>query len=129
MSSEELAPPQREQPRYDQLLKWMLTQAPDDFLALATPGESRRGERSAEVPAVARYANLVWEVERSSGQHGILHIELQLKIKDDIGERLAEYAIRLWRRDHLPVRSIVVFLRKATTTPASPFVIPWGGVR
>ncbi|MGH2514439.1 MAG: hypothetical protein ACRDHP_02180, partial [Ktedonobacterales bacterium] len=115
---------QRAHPRYDQLLKWMLTRAHDGFLALVAPGLMWRGERSPEVPAVARYADLVWEVEHRSGQRGLLHIELQLKVEDDIGERLAEYAIRLYRRDHLPVRSVVVFLRKATV-PTSPFVIPW----
>ncbi|HLJ82434.1 MAG TPA: hypothetical protein VKT52_13165 [Ktedonobacterales bacterium] len=116
--------PQRAHPRYDQLLKWMLTRAHDGFLALVAPGLVWRGERSPEVPAVARYADLVWEIERHDGRRGLLHIELQLKVEDDIGERLAEYAIRLYRRDHLPVRSVVVFLRKATV-PTSPFVIPW----
>jgi hypothetical protein len=84
-----------------------------------------RAERSPELPAVARHADLVWEVGRPDGWRGILHIELQTKVEADIGERLAEYAIRLWRRDHLPVRSLVVFLREARTVPASPFVIPW----
>jgi hypothetical protein len=67
----------------------------------------------------------VWEVGRSDGWRGILHIELQTKAEADIGERLADYTIRLWRRDHLPIRSLVVFLREARTVPASPFVIPW----
>ncbi|HEX6800728.1 MAG TPA: hypothetical protein VF116_23650 [Ktedonobacterales bacterium] len=126
------SPASRAQSRYDQLLKWMLTRAHDDFLALVAPDLTWRGERSPEVPAVPRYADLVWEVERpGSGQEsgpGLLHVELQLKVEADIGERLAEYAIRLWRRDHLPVRSLVVYLRKSPSVPTPPFVIPgYGG--
>lgn len=124
-------PTGRAQSRYDQLLKWMLTQAHDDFLALVAPDLTWRGERSPEVPAVPRYADLVWEVERpGSGPRsrlGLLHIELQLKVEAEIGERLAEYAIRLWRRDHLPVRSLVVYLRKSASVPTSPFEIPGYG--
>jgi len=56
---------------------------------------------------------------------GLLHIELQTEVEDDLGERLAEYAIRLWRRDHLPVRSVIMLLRKTTRAPTSPFVIFW----
>ena len=125
-------PSGRAQSRYDQLLKWMLTRAHDDFLALVAPDLTWRGERSPEVPAVPRYADLVWEVERAgSGAEsgpGLLHIELQLKVEPEIGERLAEYAIRLWRRDHLPVRSLVVYLRKSSSVPTSPFQIPGYGV-
>lgn len=77
------------------------------------------------MPATARQADLVWEVERAPGQRGLLHIELQTRVEADIGERLAEYGIRLWRRDHMPVRSVVVYLRETRAVPASPFVIPW----
>lgn len=117
--------PHRAQPKYDQLLKRLLSRSHDEFLELIAPGLTWLGGHSPEVPAVARYADLVWEVERPDGRRGLLHIELQLKVEDDIGERLAEYAIRLWRRDHLPVRSLVIYLRHASAVPTSPFVIPW----
>jgi predicted transposase YdaD len=32
----------------------------------------------------------------------------------------------LWRRDHLPVRSVAVLLREAKSVPEPSFVIPWG---
>jgi hypothetical protein len=66
------------------------------------------------------------EVEDHAGRRGLLHVELQTKVEPDLGERLAEYGIRLWRRDQLPVRSVVVFLRPARRLPASPFVVAWG---
>jgi predicted transposase YdaD len=51
----------------------------------------------------------------------------QTKADADIGERVAEYALRIWRRDHLPAHSIVVLLRPASTVPTSPFTIGYGG--
>jgi hypothetical protein len=108
---------------YDQALKHLLLRAHDGFLAPIFPGVAWRGERSSERPAVTRRADLVWEVE-GSGQRGLLHIELQAKVEEDVGERVAEYAIRLWRRDHLPVESVVVFLRPSTNLPASRFALP-----
>lgn len=116
---------QPERPDYDQALKRLLLRAHDGFLALIAPELKWRGELSPELPAVARRADLVWEVEQPNGQRGTLHIELQTKPEVDIGERLAEYAIRLWRRDHQQIRSLVVFLRPAAILPGPPFVINW----
>ena len=114
-------PPQRD---YDQALTRLLTRAHDGFLALIAPGRTWRADRSPRLPAVIRQADLVWEVERPDGRRGILHIELQTKVEPDLGERLAEYLVRLYRRDHLPIRSILVLLRETAHVPPSPFVIP-----
>jgi flagellar biosynthesis/type III secretory pathway protein FliH len=118
---------QPERPDYDQTLKRLLSRARDGFLALVAPGLTWRAELSPELPAVARQADLVWEVEGRDRQRGLLHIELQTKPNADIGERVAEYGLRLWRREHRPVRSLVIFLRPAETVPQSPFVLDWMG--
>lgn len=114
-------------PDYDQPLKRLLLRAHDGFLQLVAPGLTWRGELSPELPAASRRADLVWEVERPDGQRGILHIELQTKPDSEIGQRMAEYGLRLWLRDGLPVRSLVVFLRQAETLAQSPFVVEWMG--
>ena len=57
----------RPRPDYDQALKRLLTRAHDGFLALIAPGLAWRGERSPELPASARQADLVWEVESGMG--------------------------------------------------------------
>ena len=111
---------------YDQTLKRLLTQAHDSFLALIAPDVVWRAERSPALPAVPRHADLVWEVARHDGERGLVHVEPQTAIPDDVGERVAEYALRLWRRDHLPIRSVVVCLRETTRPPVSPVVIAWG---
>jgi hypothetical protein len=101
----------RERPDYDQALKRMLTRAHESFLQLIAPGVVWVADRSPELPAVARRADLVREVLLRRQIPALLHIELQTRPDADIGERLADYGIRLWLRDHLPVRSVVVFLR------------------
>ena len=116
---------QPKRPGYDQTLKRLLTRAHDGFLALIAPGLTWQGERSPELPAVARQADLVWAVRDEHGVLGLLHIELQTLADALMGERVAEYQLRLWRRDHLPIRSIVVLLRPTDRIPVSPFVIPW----
>jgi hypothetical protein len=107
-------PPAGQRPSYDLTLKRLLTRAHDGFLALIAPDLTWRGERSPELPAVARQADLVWEVASPAGVPGILHIELQTHPDDEMG-------------DHLPVRSAVVFLRPTPLTPGSPYVIQWDG--
>ena len=82
-------------------------------------------EAAFKLPSTLRQTDLVWEVEGADGRRRLLHIELQTAVDPEIGERLAEYMSRLWRRDHLPIRSVVVYLRPAERIPAAPFVIPW----
>ena len=112
---------------FDQALKGILLRGHDGVLALVAPDLTFRGERSPELPAVARRADVVWEVADAGGQPGGLHIEVQTEPDAQIGERLAEYAIRLWRRDHLPLRSLVICLRPTQSLPESPFVVEFGG--
>lgn len=119
--------PEQARPRYDQSLKRLLSRAHDDFLRLIAPGFTWQAEHSPELPAAARQADLVWEVTNAAGERGLLHIELQTKPDKQMGERVAEYGIRLWLREHLPVRTLVVFLQPARSLPTSPFVITWGG--
>lgn len=112
-------------PDYDQTLKRLLTRAHDVVLTLLLPGARWLGERSPELLAVRRQADLVWEVE-VGGERVLLHVELQTNADPAIGERLAEYALRLWRRDRLPVYSVVVYLREIGNVPAGAFVVSRG---
>lgn len=117
-------------PGYDRALKELLLASRDAFLALIAPGVTWVDTLSEELPAGARRADLVWLVEDEAGQRFILHIELQVKLEtdqdQDIRERMAEYALRLFRRDHLPVYSIVIFL-KPVTTPEPFLAWTWKG--
>jgi len=57
-------------PSFDQALKRTLTRGHDGVLALVAPDLVWRGERSPELPAVARQADLVWEAEDGAGRRG-----------------------------------------------------------
>lgn len=112
---------------YDQALKAAISQSPDGFLALIAPDMRWYGELSPELPSVARQADLVWDVASADNERGILHIELQTKVEQNIGRRMAEYALRLHVRDDRPVYSAVVFLRPESDLPQPPFVFSWAG--
>ena len=116
-------------PSYDQALKHTLFAVPDGLLSLIAPDLTFWADRSAELPAVARVADLVWEVRNAAGKRGLLDIELQLKADPTIPERMAAYGIRFYRRDHLPVRLVVVFLKPIRNVPKPPFVVRWLGAR
>src|SRR5579884_2618015 len=126
-SGEQQQPVQRTRPDYDTVLKRMLTRSHDGFLKLLASDDRWIAERPTELRATARRVDLVWEVESQTGERGLTHIELQIQPDANIGERMAEYGVGLWLRDHLPVHSVVVFLRPAATIPSSPFVIQWKG--
>lgn len=127
MPSKQTPRDQREHPDYDQYLKSLLTRAHDEFLALVAPNLQWAGERSPALPATRREADLVWEVTNDGGERGLLHIELQTIADPEMGERVADYAIRLWRKYHLPVRSVVVYLRPSPSIVSPPFVIEFMG--
>lgn len=110
---------------YDQTLKRMLSQEPNSLVALYDAGLAVTAELASELPASQRQADLVWEVTRSDGRVGVLHIELQAYPDAKMGERLAEYGLRLWLRERKPIRSLVILLRPSALITASPFVVPW----
>ena len=108
-------------PDYDQALKRLLARSHDGFLALLLPEARWLRARSPELPSSPREADLVWEVALASGERVLFHVELQTYPDAQIGERLAEYAIRLWRDEHLPIRSMVIYLQDAGHVADPPF--------
>ncbi len=115
----------QEKPDYDQIVKLSAITDPQGFLNVFAPGLTLYATRSEELPDQPRRADEVWEVILPDGRHGILHIEFQTQIKDDIGLRLAEYALRLYGQYKLPVCSIVIYLRPAKNVPVPPFGWDW----
>lgn len=104
----------------------MLTRAHDAVVTWLLPSARWIGERPTELRATTRLADLVWEVALPPDERVLLHIEVQTDADSMIGERLAEYAILLWRRDRLPIRSVVIYLRETGATAIPPFVVAGG---
>lgn len=115
-----------DKPDYDQPLKFSLISDPSGFLSIFAPDLKHQETLSSELPEIPRQADEAWKVELPDGTFGLLHIELQTDPDQDMGLRLAEYAIRLWRHHRLPVHSLVIWLRPAKTLPQSPFGWNWG---
>ncbi len=112
-------------PDYDQALKELFQRDPAAVLALLRLRLTWVRQRSPELPSRPRQADLVWEVELPDGRRGLLHLELQTKPDAKMGERVAEYALRLWLRDHLPVYSVVIYFRPSEALAVSPFGWFW----
>lgn len=115
-----------DKPDYDQPLKFSLISDPGGFLDIFAPELKHLETLSSELPEIPRQADEAWKVELPDGTSGLLHIELQTDPDQDMGVRLAEYAIRLWRQYRLPIHSLVIWLRPAKTLPQSPFGWNWG---
>lgn len=101
-------------------LKRLLHMPPDLLTLVGVPV-------SGELQAERRFADLVWRVGSKSGKDRLLQVEFQLFPEEPgkMEDRLLEYAVRLYLRDHLPVDSVVIFLRATTRVPTPPLV--WAG--
>jgi predicted transposase YdaD len=121
---------------YDTTLKLMAIQDPLGFLVglhhlLHLPQGTLRLESSAvsgELPSERRYADLVWRVVTSTDTPLLLHVEFQLGESEvKMEERLLDYVVRLYLREHLPVRSVVILLNRKATIAKSPLVLAANG--
>ncbi len=117
---------------YDNILKQLASQAPEDFFAWLAhtlrmePAIIENSDLPSELPTAPRYADLVWLI-RIGEERAILHIELQLEFDETMSERLLGYQARLIERYHLPVISIVIWLKKTKDIPTSPAIWSWRG--
>ncbi len=115
--------------KYDHTLKWMVEQEPQGFFAWLMETLGRQGfilkeiNVSKELAPQARYVDLVWRILTPKGTEALLHIELQLDPDSTMGQRMLEYAMRLYERDHLPVLSVIIWLKRAGGLPTPPFIV------
>ncbi len=115
--------------KYDHTLKWMLEAEPQGFFAWLMAAIGRQGfvlkdiKASTELAPAARVVDLVWRIQTPRGAEALLHIELQLDPDDMMGQRMLAYGMRLCERDHLPVVSVVIWLKRVTNPPTPPFIV------
>jgi predicted transposase/invertase (TIGR01784 family) len=87
----------------------------------------KESQISKELAPAARQVDLVWRILTPRGAEALLHIELQLEPDEAMGQRMLEYGMRLYERDHLPILSVVIFLQRTSTLPTPPFIIDLDG--
>lgn len=114
-----MAKPRR---NYDQVLKDLLTRAHDAFLHMVLANAQWRRSLPSELPSQALRTDLLWEI-LFFGEIIVLHIELQTRPDKDMGMRLLEYGVRIYRQLGLKPLSIVVYLTPTENIPDSPFVV------
>jgi hypothetical protein len=119
--------------KYDHTLKWIAEQEPGGFFewlmeVLGREGFSlKESQISKELAPAPRQVDLVWRILTPRGVEALLHIELQLEPDEEMGQRMLEYGMRLYERDHLPILSVVIFLQRTSTLSTPPFVIDLDG--
>ncbi len=116
---------QPDRPDYDHALKRIFALNPEGILSAFAPGATWLNDLQTELPGVNRQADLVWKVEQSKGGPGIVHFELQSTKDDEMPERVVDYAWRIRQRYHLPVCSIVIYLRPDGETPDPVYHWEW----
>jgi predicted transposase YdaD len=119
--------------KYDHTLKWMAEQEPQGFFQWLMEVLDREhfalqeSNVSKELAPAPRQVDLVWRVVSPAGAEALLQIELQLEPDEDMARRMVEYGMRLFERDHLPVLSVVIYLRRTSSLPTPPFVLTLDG--
>jgi predicted transposase YdaD len=119
---------------YDDALKLMALADPPGFLEvlkrlLHLAPEALTLESSAvsgELHSRRRHADLVWRARGAQRDPRLLHVEFQLraeKKKSKMEDRLLEYFVGLYLRDHLPVQSVVIYLQRTRQVATPPLVI------
>jgi hypothetical protein len=109
-------------------LKLLLHQAPSGLALVSSVV-------SGELHAKRRFADLVWRIRLANGLEWLLHVEFQLPPREPaeklvpMAERLLEYAVGLYLRDHLPVLSVVIYPQKTEKVAVSPLVIGGNGAQ
>jgi predicted transposase YdaD len=107
----------------------MAEEAPQGFFAWLMETLGRQGfvlqetNVSKELAPQARHIDLVWRILTPRGAEALLHIELQLDPDGTMGQRILEYGMRLYERDHFPVVSVDIWLKRVANPPAPPFIV------
>lgn len=122
--------------QFDRTLKLIAEQEPAgllDWLAavlsLPEPVTLLDANLSKELLDSPREVDVLWRAG-AKGKPLLIHLEFQLKQDEagrpEMGERLAGYIVRVYEREHLPLLSVVIYLRRMGKLPRPPFVIPSG---
>jgi hypothetical protein len=64
--------------------------------------------------------------ERQADGPFVLHVEEEMAPSQEVEERLAEYALLLYRRHHRPIVQVLLCPFESKYLPSSPFEIKWG---
>lgn len=107
---------------FDAATKQLVELSPGDWLAYLGLTGSGAELIEAEVSTVAAQADRVLRVQAEPSPY-LAHVEFQASYAADMGERMLRYNVLLRYRHGLPVRSVLVLLRRAADGPAMTGVV------
>lgn len=113
--------------RWDSTLKRLLGEAPHDFVRWFKPDTQFDEELSPHLGVRNIDADILYRV-RYARKRCIFHIEFQRRSSAAMPRRLWEYNTLAALKYHLPVYSIVIYLKKGRSVIESPYIqkLPWG---
>ena len=108
---------------WDESLKILLSEHPQDFVTLVMPGAQFQGKLLTEFAGRKATADGLLEIT-VQGKPMLLQIEVQSTNDPDMPERLLGYALRAKQEHQRDVCSCVIYLREQGEVPPSPLQWP-----
>ncbi|MBV9706749.1 MAG: hypothetical protein JO125_05025 [Chloroflexi bacterium] len=108
---------------WDDSLKILLSEHPQDFVTLIMPGAQFQGKLLTEFAGRKATADGLFEIT-VEGKPMLLQIEVQSTNDPDMPERLLGYALRAKQEHQHDVSSCVIYLREQGEVPPSPLQWP-----
>jgi len=106
---------------WDNGMKRLMTESPQDFLDWLLRGAYFTGKRSQEFESLTIDADAMQEVI-IEGERVLFHLEFQSTPDPDMEQRLLEYSVLAYRHHECPVCSVVVYLKKGGKVAVPPLV-------
>ena len=108
--------------KHDQVLRILGDWWAPELAALLAPGTQLEEPLSGDLPASERRVDWLWRA-RSDGAPCALHVEFQLRGKEDMAHRMFVYASRIVAQYKLPPLGVLVYLMATKPLAQSPFVV------
>ncbi|GAC1362935.1 MAG: hypothetical protein NVSMB44_19180 [Ktedonobacteraceae bacterium] len=113
--------------KWDGTLKWLVEEAPQDFIDWLGNGSYFMRELSPHLGSRSVDADLLYQAIYEDSPY-LLHIEFQKRAQRNMAMRMFEYNMLAMRKYNLPVHSVVIYLKKDRPIIEPPYVsaLPWG---
>ena len=107
---------------WDDLMKRLFATSPQQMVQWLIPGAQFIGERSLELKSRTIEADILYNIV-VHGKKMVLHVEFQRRGDRTMGKRLWEYNALTVITSGLPVRSMVIYLKKTGSVVESPYTL------
>src|SRR5579863_322321 len=107
---------------WDDLMKKLFMTSPQQMVQWLIPGAQFIGERSLELKTRTIEADILYNI-LVQGKMMVLHVEFQRRGDRDMGKRLLEYNALTVIASGLPVRSMVIYLKKTRSVVDPPYTL------